>query len=225
MDSQMSGTHQATYKALFQHPAARNLQWHDVRSMLNSIADVEEEHNGNLRFTRHGETLTVHPPKHKDLSDIEELMKIRHFLERSAVPDLATVAEGTHLLVVIDHREARIYQTELHGSVPERIMPYDPDGLHRHLHYVADENNGQRQPELKAFYEAVAQTLKGAEKVLIFGSSTGASSAMENLLVDLKDHHPDLAQKVIGTVIVNEQHMTEDQLLAQARSFYAATES
>lgn len=224
MDSQMSGTHQTTYKALFQHPAARNLQWHDVRSLLNSIAEVEEEHNGNLRFTRHGETLTVHPPKHKDLSDIEELMKIRHFLERSAVPDLPTVVEGSHLLVVIDHREARIYQTELHGSVPERIMPYDPDGLHRHLHYVADENNGQRQPELKAFYEAVAQTLRGAEKVLIFGSSTGSSSAMDHLLVDLKDHHPDLAQKVIGTVIVNEQHMTEDQLLAQARSFYAATE-
>ncbi len=225
MDSQMSGAHQATYKAIFQHPAARNLQWHDVRSLLNSIAEVEEEHNGNLRFTRHGETLTVHPPKHKDLSDIEELIKIRHFLERSAVPELATAAEGTHLLVVIDHREARIYQTELHGSVPERIMPYDPGGLHRHLHYVADENNGQRQPELKAFYEAVAQTLTGAEKVLIFGSSTGSSSAMDHLLVDLKDHHPNLAQKVIGTVVVNEQHLTEDQLLAQARSFYAATES
>ncbi len=75
-----------------------------------------------------------------------------------------------------------------------------------------------------AFYEAVAQTLRSAEKILIFGSSTGSSSAMDHLLVDLKDHHPDLAQKVIGTVIVNEQHMTEDQLLAQARSFYAATE-
>jgi hypothetical protein len=54
MDIQMSGTHQATYKAIFQHPAARNLQWHDVRSLLNSISEVEEEHNGNLRFTRHG---------------------------------------------------------------------------------------------------------------------------------------------------------------------------
>ncbi|MCG9890629.1 MAG: hypothetical protein MH252_06115 [Thermosynechococcaceae cyanobacterium MS004] len=46
MDVQMSGTHQNTYNAIFQHPAARNLQWHDVRSMLSSIADVEEEHNG-----------------------------------------------------------------------------------------------------------------------------------------------------------------------------------
>ena len=224
MDIQMSRTHQTTYNAIFQHPAARNLQWHDVRSMLNSISEVEEEHNGNLRFTRHGETLTVHPPKHKDLSDIQELMKIRHFLERSAVPSDQTVADGTHLLVVIDHREARIYQTELHGSVPERIVPYDPDGLHRHLHYVADEANGQRQPELKSFYEAVAQTLSGADKILIFGSSTGASSAMEHLLVDLKEHHLDLAQKVIGTVIVDEQHMTEDQLLAQARSVCMTTE-
>ena len=89
MDIQMSRTHQTTYNAIFQHPAARNLQWHDVRSMLNSISEVEEEHNGNLRFT---------------------------------VPSDQTVADGTHLLVVIDHREARIYQTELHGSVPERVV-------------------------------------------------------------------------------------------------------
>jgi hypothetical protein len=30
-----------------------------------------------------------------------------------------------------------------------------------------------------------------------------------------------LATRVVGCVIVNEQHMTEDQLLAQARAFYA----
>ncbi len=222
METQMSQVHQTTYNAIFQHPVARNLQWRDVRSMLNSISEVEEEHNGNLRFTRNGETLTIHPSKHKDLSNIHELMEIRHFLERSAVPTQATVAEGGHLLVVIDHREARIYSTELHGSVPERITPYDPDGSHRHLHKVEDESNGQRQPELKSFYEAVAQTLRGAEKILMFGSSTGASSAMNYLMDELKHHHPDIARHVIGTVVVNEQHMSEDQLLAQARAFYAA---
>jgi hypothetical protein len=219
---QMSKVHETTYNALFAHPIARNLQWHDVRSMLSAIADVEEEHNGNLRFTRNGETLTVHPPKHKDLSDIEELMQIRHFLERSAVPAQAIVAEGGHLLVVIDHREARIYQTEMHGSVPQVIRPYDPDGSHRNLRYVEENSSGQRKPELKPFYEAVAKTLSGAEKILIFGSSTGASSAMDYLLAELKKHHPDIAGRVIGAIVVNEQHMTEDQLLAQARSFYAA---
>ena len=221
METQMSRTHQTTYKAVFQHPIAHNLQWHDVRSMLSALADVTEEHNGNLKFTRNGETLTIHPPQHKDLSDIEELMQIRHFIERSDGSVQATVAEGVHLLVVIDHRKARIYRGELHGSVPEILTPDDPLGLHRHLRYVEDD--GQRKPELKPFYEAVARTLSGAEKILIFGSSTGASSAMNYLLSELKEHRPDLAERVVGTIVVNEQHMTEDQLLAEARAFYAAT--
>lgn len=59
-------------------------------------------------------------------------MQIRHFLERSNTPAEAIVAEGIHLLVVIDHREARIYKAELHGSIPERIVPYDPDGYLKH---------------------------------------------------------------------------------------------
>ncbi|MEH1795919.1 hypothetical protein [Nostoc sp.] len=160
METQMSRIHQTTYNAIFQHPVARNLQWHDVRSMLNAVTDETQEHNGTLRFTRNGETLTVHPSKHKDLSDIHELMQIRHFLERSTLPAQAIIAEGVHLLVVIDHREARIYKTELHGSVPERIVPYDPDGSHRHLHNVDDDANGQRQPELKPFYEAIARSLQ-----------------------------------------------------------------
>lgn len=223
MEIQMSKVHQTTYKAIFQHPIAHNLQWHDVRSMLDALAEVTEEHNGNLKYTRHGEVLILHPPKHKDLSDTKEVMQIRHFLERSSVPELADPTEdGTHLLVAIDHREARIYKTELQDSVPENITPYDPYGYRRHLHSVDDEANGQCKPELKSFYEAIAHSLKGAEQILIFGSSTGASSAMDYLVDELNQNHPDIAKKIVGAIVVNEQHMTEDQLLAQARAFYAA---
>ena len=35
---------------------------------------------------------------------------------------------ATDLLVVIDHLEARVYRTELSGTVPVRISPYDPLG-------------------------------------------------------------------------------------------------
>ena len=44
---------------------------------------------------------------------------------------------------------------------------------------------------------------------------------MEQLLADLKDHHPDVAEKVIGSVLVDAHHTTESQLLAKARDFYA----
>lgn len=223
MDSQMLGTHRITYDAVFQHPISRNLQWRDVRSLLSALADVVEKHGDNMKFTRNGQTLVVHPPRRKDFSDVQELMHIRQFLERSGAGTHEAVPEGMHLLVVINHRDARIYKTELHGSVPDRVMPYDPHGSRRHLHYVEDDSNGQRKPELKSFYEAVAQTLSGAEKILLLGSSTGSSSAMEHLLAELKEHHPELARRVVGTIVVNEQHLSEDQLLAEARAFYAAT--
>jgi hypothetical protein len=221
MDISMSKVHQTTYKAIFQHPIAHNLQWHDVRSMLDSLAEVTEEHNGHLKYTRHGEVLILHPPKHKDLSDVKEVMKIRHFLERSSVPELADPTEdGTHLLVVIDHREARIYNTELRDSVPVSIMPHDPDGTRQQLHNLHDNVKGQ--PELKSFYEAIAANLKGAEQVLIFGNATGASSAMDYLVDELNQNHPDIAKRIVGAIVVDEQHMTEDQVLAQAREFYQA---
>ena len=126
-----------------------------------------------------------------------------------------------HLLVVIDHQEAKVYAAEVHGAVPVRITPYDPHGHGRHLHSAHEWTDGKRQPERKGFYEAVARTLRGAEQVLVFGSGTGRSSAMDMLLADLRAHHPDVAEKVIGSVVVDAHHTTGDQLLARAREFYA----
>jgi hypothetical protein len=126
-----------------------------------------------------------------------------------------------HLLVVIDHQEARVYRTEVQGAVPVSIAPYDPHGYRKHLHSAHEWTDGKRQPERKSFYEAIAKTLRGAEHVLLFGSGTGRSSAMEMLLTDLKAHHPDVAEKIIGSVVVDAHHTTENQLLAKARDVYA----
>src|ERR1700738_1096263 len=89
------------------------------------------------------------------------------------------------LLVVIDHQEARVYRTEVHGADPVRIAPYDPHGYRKHLHSAHEWTDGKRQPERKSFYEAIAKTLRGAEQVLLFGSGTGRSSAVERLIGDL----------------------------------------
>jgi hypothetical protein len=126
-----------------------------------------------------------------------------------------------HMLVVIDHQEARVYRTEVHGAVPVNIVPYDPHGYKKHLHSAQEWTDGKRQPERKSFYEAIAKTLRGAEQVLLFGSGTGRSSAMEMLLTDLKAHHHDVAKQIIGSVVVDAHHTTENQLLAKARDFYA----
>jgi hypothetical protein len=128
---------------------------------------------------------------------------------------------GPHLLVVLDHREARVYHAEIKGAVPERITPFDPHGYGTHLHNMSNEHtDGKSQPERKSFYEAIAKTLRGAEQILLFGSGTGKSSAMEQLVADLTEHHADVAGKIVGTVKVDASHATEGQLLAKAREFY-----
>jgi hypothetical protein len=233
MESQLTGSHRHAYDALFQHPVARNLQWRDVWSMLGVVAEAVEGQNGNLKVTRNGQTLVLHRPRGKDLTDAKEVSQIRNFLERSVGPkdpisskeanEVAT--DGKHLLVVLDHREARVYKTELHGAVPQKIRPYNPHGFGRHLHYVQDESNGQRKPERLSFYQAIVKTLEGAEQILLFGRGTGASSAMEKLLAELKEHHAELAKRVVGSVVVDEQHLTRDQLLAKAREIYAGLEN
>jgi len=222
MDSQLSGTHQKTYQHIFQHPMPHNLQWREVWSMLSAITDANavEDTDGKLKVTRNGQTLVLHRPRGKDLADKKELMQVRHFLERSGTPAPPPAKVGTHLLVVIDHREARIFSAELHGSVPQRITPYDPFGFGRDLHYNQDDSNGQRKPEQKSFYEAVAKTLRGAKQILLFGTGTGASSAMEQLVAELKHNHRDIAQRVVGSIAVDEHHLTDDQLLAKARDLF-----
>src|SRR5271166_2739920 len=112
---------------------------------------------------------------------------------------MAKTDTAPHLLVVIDHQEAKVYRTEVHGAVPLSIAPYDPHGYRKHLHSAHEWTDGKRQPERTSFYEAIAKTLRGAEQVLLFGSGTGRSSAMEMLLADLKTHHPDVAEKIIGS--------------------------
>lgn len=134
---------------------------------------------------------------------------------------MAKTESAPHVLVVIDHQEAKVYRTEVHGAVPQHITPFDPHGYGKHLHSAHEWTDGKRQPERKSFYEAIAKTLRGAEQILLFGSGTGRSSAMEQLVADLKDHHPDVAEKIIGSVVVDAHHTTEDQLLAKARDFYA----
>ena len=75
-----------TYKSLFQHPVPRGLEWRDVWSMLTELADVVQDQGDVLKVTCNGRTLVLRRPYRKGMDDVEELMKIRQFLQQSAGP-------------------------------------------------------------------------------------------------------------------------------------------
>jgi hypothetical protein len=125
---------------------------------------------------------------------------------------------------VIDDEKARVYELRLRGTIPCSLAPYDPHGFAGHLRYAGGGKLGQ--PECKTFYEAVAKTLRGAERiVLAFGSAAGARGAVNTLLAELRLRHRDLAERVFGTFSVDERNPSESRLLDTARDFYCKHQS
>lgn len=220
MVTNISKRHQQIYDAIFHHPMARHLNRRDVTAMLAELATVTYESNGNTKVIRNDHTLVLHASRDKNISEMDELMSIRRFLEDSALALSTTPSSASHMLVVMDHREARIYKTELRGEIPQRIIPLDSNGSGRYLHGVEENTDGKRKPETKSFYEDIAKVLQHATGILLFGSGTGASSAMEALLTMLKKEYPRVANHIVGTKTLDVQHLSEDQLLALARDFY-----
>jgi hypothetical protein len=222
METNLMGSHRQIYDAVFQHPVARDLAWRDVRAMLGALDGlVQEERDGSVKMKRNGRSLILHRMHGKSIADVGDVMRIRDFLERSKTAVKYPPAEGTHVLVVIDDREARVFWAEFRGSVPKRILPPDPNGLRQHLHKVEDDSTGQRKPEQKRFYQSIAKAMHGARQILVFGSGAGASLAMRQLLAELGTNHNYLAERIVGSIAVNEDHLTEHQLLARTRDFYA----
>jgi hypothetical protein len=208
MKDGLTKSHQHVYDQIHAHPVAHNLHWRDARSMLTELGEVVEQPNGKLKITCRGQSLVLPSEEPGRVLEVAAVMTLRHFLDRASKEPADKVSEvvaagkkvstqGGHFLVVIDHREALVYRMELNEKIPHRIVPHNPEGSGRYLHSVTDDANGQRMPELKTFYEAVMKSLQGAESILIFGSGTGASSAMVHLLEEMKKRHAELAKVVI----------------------------
>jgi hypothetical protein len=217
----LTDSHRRTYEAIFQHPASHNLAWHDVHALFRQLCQVEQEPNGSLKMTRRGQILVLHPPRTKEVAATEELMSLRHFLKRSETPPPGTKGNEAHWLLVIDHREARIFHSVAEGTTTLQILPHEPEDHFRHTHNSKDFSRGQEKPDPNSFFEPVAKALQAPGQILVFGTGTGTSSEMDQFIAWTRLHHPDLAQRIIGSLVVDEHHLTKGQLLAKAREFHA----
>jgi len=77
MKLRFTGSRRRTRDAIFGPPAARNLQWRNVRSMPGVMMEIVEEPNGNLKLTQNGHTLLLHRSHHKDVADVDERVATR----------------------------------------------------------------------------------------------------------------------------------------------------
>ena len=162
--------------------------------------------------------MVFQPANDSDVSSANEVTRIRSFIRHSE--SLETKHSDGHILLVLDHAEARIFRTELKGTVPEMLTPYDPRGRKTHVHSAHDYEGPAEKPNDDAYFGHIADSIKNAEQILIFGSGTGSSATKDQFVKWLDTHHKPLAARILAAVTVDESHLTEAQLLAEARAIY-----
>lgn len=81
MNDQVNPHHRDTLQKIFAHPGGGNVEWREVRALLESIGAAREEHNGKFKITIGDETEVVHVPHGKDI-DRQLLVDLRRMLER-----------------------------------------------------------------------------------------------------------------------------------------------
>jgi hypothetical protein len=216
----LTENHLQTYQSIFKHPTLHNISWREVTAMLRELCHVEEKSNGSLRFSRRGQTLVLRIPLTKEVSEINELNALRDFLLRTEAEQPGTGEATTHWVLVIDHQQARIFNSDLHGTQAVLLPPPQPTDHFRHTAASIDSSHSLEPHGQNVFFATLAEALNAAENVLILGAGTGTSSCSQQFVTWVKSHHPDLAGRIMGTVTVNEHHMSDDQLLAVARNFF-----
>jgi hypothetical protein len=82
--AEMDGHHRATVEKIFNHPVSHNIQWHDVLSLLESVADVTKESDGRYRVTLGSETETFDVPRHHDI-DEQQVVDLRRMLRGAGI--------------------------------------------------------------------------------------------------------------------------------------------
>ena len=79
MTEHLTSHHRDTLAKIFSHPTSANIEWRQVESLLEAVADRAEEHDGKLKVTVRGETLILEKPHDKDV-ELPTIVELRRFL-------------------------------------------------------------------------------------------------------------------------------------------------
>jgi hypothetical protein len=84
LTTDLNNEHRDTLEKIFSHPSSGNIEWRQVRSLLEAVGTVTEEHNGKLKITLGSETEVLQPPRTKDI-DQQMIVDLRRMLSHAGV--------------------------------------------------------------------------------------------------------------------------------------------
>ena len=84
MTTNLDGERHNTLEKIFSHPSSGNVEWRQVRAVLEGIGAVTEEHSGRLKVTLGDEPEVLQPPHGKDI-DQQVIVDLRRMLRRAGL--------------------------------------------------------------------------------------------------------------------------------------------
>jgi hypothetical protein len=79
LEAHLNNHHRDTVAKIFSQPPSANVEWRQVRSLLEAIGTVTSQHDGKLEVTVGPEREVFHAPKDKDV-DVQMLVDLRRML-------------------------------------------------------------------------------------------------------------------------------------------------
>jgi hypothetical protein len=86
---ELDAHHRATVEKIFSHPVGHNIQWHDVLSLLQSVATVTGENDDRYTVTLGSETETFDAPRGHDI-DEQQVVDLRRMLRGAGITPEST---------------------------------------------------------------------------------------------------------------------------------------
>lgn len=208
------------YEALLEGKLPRNMSWSAALDLVGELGTVEPHGDHDFVFTV-GEQRAFFKRPHDHQLGVEEVARLRKFLrDAGPVVDKAVPVQPCRMIVEIDHHGAHVFRNVDHqkDDVVKLIRPDDPFGFHHHLiHRKEAHYRGERVPEEASFYEEISRELLPANQIVLIGSGTGKSSAVDHLAHYLAIHHPSISRHVVATEKADLSALTSPEIEAIAR--------
>ena len=189
----------AQYDALLEGKLPRTLSWNAAVDLAGQLGTVEPHGDHDFVFTVGGQRAFFKRPHGHEMG-VEEVARLRKFLrDAGPVVEKEVLVQPIRMIVEVDHHGAHVFRSvdDPQADVVKVIRPEDPHGFHHHLvHRKEAHYRGERVPEEASFYEEISKALQTADEVVLIGSGTGKSSAVDHLSHYLAEHHPSISKRV-----------------------------
>jgi len=118
-----------------------------------------------------------------------------------------------HVVIWIDHREARVFHF---GRADVERLVIHPEHPTKHIHHKANSIGSGHAAADHDYLHAVTESFADADTVLI----TGPANAKTELVKHIHQHEPGKIKAIAGVETVD--HPSDGSLVAYARQYFSA---